>query len=97
MKLIILNGILLVYFLPLVLMISQQKSPVYSIAFSPDGEYLASGSFDKSIYIWSVKTGNVVRSYQDTAGIFEVSWSPNGDKIAGAFADHKIAILDFRM
>ncbi|CAF4845030.1 unnamed protein product, partial [Rotaria socialis] len=27
---------------------------VYSVAFSPDGRLLATGSFDKAIYIWDI-------------------------------------------
>jgi WD40 repeat protein len=29
---------------------------VYSVAFSPDGEYLASGSDDYTVNLWSVKS-----------------------------------------
>src|SRR5258708_38703076 len=30
---------------------------VYSVAYSPDGKTLASGSYDKTIKLWDVKTG----------------------------------------
>ncbi|KAL6073861.1 Transducin (beta)-like 1 X-linked receptor 1, variant 2 [Balamuthia mandrillaris] len=35
--------------------LTKHTDPVYSVAFSPSGEYLASGSFDRCLHIWSVK------------------------------------------
>ncbi len=35
--------------------LSKHQEPVYSVGFSPDGRYLASGSFDRSVYIWETK------------------------------------------
>ncbi len=52
--------------------LTRHEQPVYSVAFSPNGELLASGSFDKNLYIWSVSTGNLVRTYKGQGGIFEV-------------------------
>lgn len=35
--------------------LTRHTEPVYSVAFSPDGKYLASGSFDKCVHIWSTQ------------------------------------------
>jgi len=41
--------------------LTRHKEPVYSVAFSPDGKFLASGSFDKCVHIWCTQTGKLVR------------------------------------
>ena len=35
--------------------LTRHQEPVYSVAFSPDGKHLASGSFDKCVHIWNVQ------------------------------------------
>ncbi|XP_076914660.1 WD40 repeat-containing protein HOS15-like [Bidens hawaiensis] len=71
--------------------------PVYSVAFSPNGEYLASRSLDKCMHIWSVKEARVVRTYEGSGGIFEVCWNKEGDKIGACFSNNVVCVLDFRM
>ncbi|KAL8261101.1 hypothetical protein R6Q59_025150 [Mikania micrantha] len=71
--------------------------PVYSVAFSPNGEYLASGSLDKCLHIWSVKEARIVKTYEGSGGIFEVCWNKEGDKIGACFSNNVVCILDFRM
>ncbi|XP_071925215.1 WD40 repeat-containing protein HOS15-like isoform X1 [Coffea arabica] len=73
------------------------RDPVYSVAFSPNGEYLASGSLDKCVHIWSVKEGKIVRRYNGNGGIFEVCWNKEGNKLAACFANNVVCVIDFRM
>ncbi|XP_070609135.1 autophagy-related protein 16-1 isoform X2 [Erythrolamprus reginae] len=50
------------------------------VVFSPDGNYVAAGSADGSLYIWSVLTGKVERtlSKHHSNPINAVAWSPSG-------------------
>ncbi|KAM3366056.1 hypothetical protein ACQJBY_015544 [Aegilops geniculata] len=73
------------------------RQPVYSVAFSPDGEYLASGSLDQSLHIWSVKEGRILKTFRGSGGIFEVCWNKEGNKIAACFSNNTVCVMDFRM
>ncbi|CAM0905698.1 unnamed protein product [Alopecurus aequalis] len=73
------------------------RQPVYSVAFSPNGEYLASGSLDQSLHIWSVKEGKILKTFRGSGGIFEVCWNKEGSKIAACFSNNTVCVMDFRM
>lgn len=76
--------------------LGQHNAAVYSVAFSPDGKYLASGSHDNYVHIWSVDTGHLLKSYRGTAGIFEVCWNARGDKVGASASDGLVFVLDLR-
>ncbi|XP_008780930.1 WD40 repeat-containing protein HOS15-like [Phoenix dactylifera] len=73
------------------------RQQVYSVAFSPNGEYLASGSLDQCLHIWSVREGRILKTYRGGGGIFEVCWNREGDKIAACFSNNTVCVMDFRM
>ena len=56
---------------------------IRSVAFSPYGRYIVSGSFDKTIRLWNASTGREVRTITGhTDEVSSVAFSPDGRYIA---------------
>lgn len=73
---------------------------VTSMAFSPDGKYLAATSRDRSVRVWQIMPGidqfKVVRLWYDKTGgaMFSVRWSPDGKRLA--IGDRRGRVTEFR-
>ena len=61
---------------------------VFAVDVSPDSTKLATGSADKTVFIWNITTGGrlVGPLKHDGQGVVAVQFSPNGDRIATATA-----------
>lgn len=74
---------------------NRHRDSVYSVAFSPSGAYLASGSLAGQMYIWNIEEGRHVKSYKGTGDIFEVAWNKEETRVAACFSSNVVAVMDF--
>jgi hypothetical protein len=71
------------------------SGPVQSIAISPDGRYMATGSSGGSVRIWDLRSANIVfdlKGPDKNKDIFSVAFSPDGKILASGGADGKIIL-----
>src|SRR5260370_14366199 len=54
---------------------------VWSVAWSPDGQFIASTSDDNTVQVWQAANGKRVSVY-NTSSVHAAAWSPNGKLIA---------------
>lgn len=55
---------------------------IWDVAFSPDGQMLASVSSDKTAKIWDWRNGTLLKSLDFPGEVSSVSFSPNGQTLA---------------
>jgi WD40 repeat protein len=67
---------------------------VNTMAYSPDGLILATGSYDGSLRLWDMQTGVLIQSIPTDAVIESLAFSPDGSLIAtgGGFQDNLVRI-----
>ena len=66
---------------------------VFSVAFSPDGRHVVSGSNDNTVHIWNVVMGESVAELKGHLGsVYSVVFSPDGSLVASGSRDNTIRI-----
>ena len=72
-----------------------QASPVNSVAFSPDGTRIVSGSKDHSIKLWDAQSGKLLQTLTGhTSAVSSVAFSPDGTRIVSGSMDNSIRLWD---
>jgi uncharacterized protein with WD repeat len=69
---------------------------VSALAWSPDGRYLASGSWDHTVQVWDAKTGSQLFSYRHGDIVDALAWSPDGRYLASGSWDHTVEVWDMQ-
>jgi hypothetical protein len=70
-------------------------SSVTSVAFSPDGQRLASGSWDKAVNLWDAKTGQLKLTLQAHKFVVgSMAFSPDGKRLASGSWENTVKVWD---
>jgi WD40 repeat protein len=65
----------------------------YLVRWSPDNSMIASTNFERSVRVYDVKTGELVKEFSGHTDIVEsVAWSPDGKRLASVGWDESLRI-----
>ncbi len=74
---------------------SGHRDTIYALALSPDGQTLASGSYDQKIKLWDVADGKERKTLSGHNGaVFGLAFRPDGKLLASASADRTVKLWD---
>lgn len=72
--------------------LGQSTRQITSVGFLPDGKYLAAGSWDETVRLWNVRTGEARTLGENCACVCRIS--ANGDKLAAYSLDGRLRVWD---
>jgi WD40 repeat protein len=71
------------------------QQAVNSVAYSPDGNRLASASDDRTVKVWDAKTGQELRTFRGhNDKVWRAVFSPDGAWVASASEDRTVKLWD---
>jgi WD domain, G-beta repeat len=73
-------------------LILHHDRPVWTVAFSPNGLYVASGSEDHTAKIWDARTGQLLAILDQTGAVDGLAYSQDGTHLATALDDNTASV-----
>jgi len=72
----------------------QHRSEINSVAFSPDGKQIVSGSFDKTLRLWDASTGTPIGQPMKghESAVRSLAFSPDGKQIVSGSWDNTLRL-----
>ncbi|AAS52944.1 AER263Cp [Eremothecium gossypii ATCC 10895] len=81
---------------PILRMTGHQKL-VNHVAFSPDGRYIVSASFDNSIKLWDGRDGKFIATFRGhVASVYQVAWSSDCRLLVSCSKDTTLKVWDVK-
>ena len=75
--------------------IQGHKDAILSVAFSPDGSTIATGSYDKLVKLWDAATGKELRTFKEHSdAVYSVAFLPGGTQLVSGAGDRTLKIWD---
>ncbi len=73
------------------------KTYIWSISLTPDGNKIASGSFEEDFYLWDILNTEKLETYSEhTKSVLAVDIDPDGDYIVSGSLDKSIKLWDIK-
>lgn len=74
------------------------SNPILSVAFSPSGRYLASGSSDMSVCVWDVDQGSILGKplHGHENWVKSVAFAPSGTRLVSGADDGTVRVWDIK-